>query len=164
MRNSVGHSIDLRSSAEHCRDRVNLNADFASRFLSVQGRESEAALIIRVHSERTRCAERHSRLWRCSVSKQPDVDSAAAARASGTFFREAARDAEERCGGSTPRAARVAAHLPPHRASLRGGDPGIARLNLAEVSASSRSCVFGDRHRSKASLQKAPGRRIAAAS
>ena len=38
--------------------------------------------------------------------------------------------------------ARVAAHLPPHRASVRGGDPGLARLNLAEVSASSRSFDF----------------------
>jgi hypothetical protein len=36
-------------------------------------------------------------------------------------------------------AARVAAHLPPHRASVRGGDPGLARLNLADVPASSRS-------------------------
>jgi hypothetical protein len=74
----------------------------------------------------------------------------AAARASGTFFREAARDAEERSGG-------VDIH------GMLGSPRLSARLNLAEVPASSRSYVFADRHRSKASLQKAPGRRTAAA-
>ena len=39
-------------------------------------------------------------------------------------------------------AARVAAHLPPHRASVRGGDPGLARLNLTDVPASSPSFDF----------------------
>ena len=60
---------------------------------------------------------------------------------------------------ATPKSAPVARHRGPL------GSPCLAaRLNLAGVSASSRSCVFGDRHRSKASLQKAPSRRDAAGS
>jgi len=66
-------------------------------------------------------------------------------RASGTFFREAARDAEERSGGC-----RV--HWPLGSAELSLG------LNLAGVRASSRSYLFADRHRSRLTLQKAPGR------
>ena len=89
-------------------------------------------------------------LWlpRSSLRNWLFTSSARRQRASGTFFREAARDAEERSGDCSIRWPLGSAELRARRSTSPESQPPLLTSSRA------------DRHRSRLSLQKAPGRRI----